>query len=228
MADIATPDKDLCWFWDCQAIGTDAAKGGADLASSFTLTTEAGSPQVGSTYALVGPNGYDMNGNNSYLSQPVTSNDVIDFSIGSALIWVNFQALDSATRYVWYPRTDGNNNMFVGLDSSNRIYMRYETQSVPVLQTMATAAETGVWYCIFASWNDTGRTDLWVNNVRQGTRASPASPWVGTSGTIYIGNSSGAAADCWIGRIFINKKELTPQIWTAFGTPRHSPLTGKA
>ena len=227
LADIDNPHADLCFFWDCQASGVGAAKGGTDLATDYTVTLSGSTLTSGA--ALVGTNGLDQ-GNNAtnYANVSVTNGDIFDPASFKMGIWVNLQTLHSAFRYFWGFYGSDTYQMYVGLNTSNQFRFYYESNDVDETIESGLTAQTGIWYWVVATADDS-YNHLYINGIEYGTPQAIANPFTVKTAIMAIGNAyQSSGQDCYIGRVFISKDPDTPEIWTAFGKPLHTPLTNKA
>jgi len=221
LADIDNPHSDLCFFWDCQSKGSNCAKGGSDLSSSYT-PSESGTPLISTDAVIVGTYGYDVNGTNgSQIQFTVTSADIISGTKGSFIAWVNVQTLPSNQRAIVSFYVDGSNFITLVLSAANywgvSCYFGGTSESI----NTSVIPTVGVWHCVKVKWDDSDKIELIVNGMSLGSNAI-ASSFSGVNGYLRFGDYNDGV-DCYIGRVFISKDSNTPEIWTAFGKPLHMP-----
>jgi len=228
LADIDNPHADLCFFWDCQEIGSGKARGGANLASSADVW-QSGSPVLDTTDALVGTYCFDTDGiNGGKVTEGVVNSDLIDGSKGAVLIWVNPQSYDSSSRTFWSYIVSASYRIQLLFDASDELQFQYVANGNAQAVNSGVSLTTGVWACVKATWDNevSDEIHLYINKIEVGTPDNLPDAWSGTGGNIAIGGYYGASddADVKIGRVFISNNPDTPEIWTAFGKPLHVPL----
>jgi hypothetical protein len=235
LAGIDNPHADLTFFWDCQASGSGAAKGGANLATDYTVTLN-GSAAITSGAALVGTNGLDIVGSDGThsASVPIASADIIDGRKGSVGIWINPQTFTAALDYFLCFGNDSN-NLSVTFNSTDYVYCVYEANNSTKTVTGTTdfTSLTGKWAYIRFDWADADNGSfirLKVNGVEEDFDSTVTESFTNpSSNTLYIGASrlGDNSTDSFIGRVFISNNPNTPEIWTAMGKPLHVPLIDK-
>jgi hypothetical protein len=229
LADIDTPYKDLCFFWDCQS---DSAKGGANLATSKTGTKDASAQYVAGA-ALVGTYGFDSNGAGNGINFDNTSLDIFDLTHGTIVVWFNIQTLPAASEYIVSGGVNSSDYMGILVQSDGDIEFRYVVNSSPFNATYAVGIITGEWHCAKIQFSDSdnlGYVSRYFDGEPLGTTVVNQAVSSQTNSDLVFANryDDQYGVDVFIGRAFVTTDPNTPEIWTAFGKPLHVNLTDKS
>jgi hypothetical protein len=225
LADINKPHADLSWFFDGQAA---LAKGGSNLATDKNPTNSGG--QFVTTDPIIGVNHWDSNGASNVLTIADVSEDIIDYNKGFVAGWFQVQSAAGGEYLIDVRDGDGSDRISAVLDASNNIDVTYRSNSTDEIITGDIAVTDGVWFFLKITWNDTGKVHCFINGMENGTAQDIANVWGGGNGlTWYFTEDYNGAngVDAFIGNIYMGKDDNTPEIWTAFGKPLHTPLTLK-
>ena len=86
---------------------------------------------------------------------------------------------------------------------------------------------TGPWAWFVVRFKDTGKIHSFINGKENGTAQDIANTWGGGNGlTWYFSEdyNNGNGCDIKIQKIFMGKKQFTPEILTAFYKPLQLPI----
>jgi len=222
LADINNPHADLTFFWDCQASGAGAAKGGANLGTNYTVTLN-GSGVLTTADKIIGTKSFDTTAEGSHSASFSIDANNFDGSYGRIGMWVNFQTVTASKYFLGFG--DATDYIDLYISASSYFYAIWQSDGVTRYLASTLTPTAGVWYWVELAWDDSDYIDFYVNGILLDHEDSGGS-WSKTTGTMYLGaDESGAnSADCLIGAFYITKDRFTPQIWTAFGKPLHVPL----
>jgi len=230
LADISNPHSDLCFFWDAQST---AAKSGTNLASDKTGTlgssNSGGTTSFPTSGGIVG--GYfdnESEGDNNYCRFAIASQDIFSLSEGSAVVWFSYNTLSTwVSVFGWYYDT----NNYFGLMTEDNYYLQINSKQGGnfAVSVLSVALIQGQIYCARVRWRNLGTTSGEVElilNGRSGGIEQHSAANAGIGSYLYFGHTgqAGMGGDVNIYRAFISSKWDTPEIWTAFGKPIHSPL----
>ena len=229
LADIDNPHADLCFFWDAQSVN---AKGGSNLATSKTGTLGSGNTGGTTSFPTSGGivGGYfdnESTSDNLHIYFTESSEDIIDYNKGTIGIWFNYQTL-GVNDVLFYVEGTGTNYIRFRMDDANNIDVQYTSNGTNEIIYGNIAITAGTWHWLTVRWDDTYGIASFIDGVENGTRQAIANTWTGGTGlNLYFGSDSSGynCGDVLIGRVFISNELYTPEIWTAFGKPLHTPLT---
>jgi hypothetical protein len=223
LADIDNPHADLSWYFDGQAA---AGKGGDNLATTKNPTNTGG--QFVTTDAILGTNLWDSNGTGNVLTIADIAGDIIDYSEFFVAILFKLEADPATGAYLIDVRdADGSDRISAVFDASDNLDITYRSNSVDETITGDIVVDNDVWTWLVIRASDTGKLHAYINGKENGTAQDIANTWGGGTGlTWYFSEDYNGANGCdvKIQKIFMGKKQWTPEIWTAFYKPLHQPL----
>jgi len=227
--DVKNPDKTLTFFWDCQASGAGAAKGGVGLANDIPITIGSTSSIIASS-PILGTKRYWANNNvtDSYASFVNTGNAYIDPTEGALLLWFYISGwYDGRGLFGW--KVDDNNYMEITLVSSDEIQFSYRlggaTVNTIVSSGLSLDDHSPFWLWARIDWIEGAFMRLTVAGQKVAEDLSPSGTWAGTGGTVYLGNNRDGdqGLNGSLGAVYVSNKAGNPEIWTDFGVPLNNP-----
>ncbi len=186
--------------------------------------TKGGSGGTFYTSSGLGKNGhyFDTEGT-AYLTFPVTSQDIITFSLLSIGIWFTVKTIGGYLFGVG----DANDYFQCSMDASGNLDPVYRSASTSTVITGDIPCAVDGNHFLQIKVDDTDKIQSFIDGVENGTAQTIANVWDGiVSGLLYLGADYGGnnIADIFIHEIYITSNSNSPQIPTVNSVPLHIPV----
>jgi len=225
LADILDPHVDLSFYYDCQSIGSDSAKGSTNLGTDYTPSVQDFA--TSSTEKLIGSNSIVSTGWSDYIRWTVTSEDIVSFENGFASFWIWPNEALTSNKEIFRIYGDADN------------YIRFRSNSgVPTLLwimggdsdefTSDFNFTQSVWNHVLLRWDEAN--DLLIIEINgQKTISTTALTNHAVDPTLVnLGRYAQDAFFMYVGALVIGKKTYTPDNWSVLGVgPRHMLIRDK-